>query len=161
MGSGTLPQKEKMNQTNPLLLAAEAAERAGNARSEQESMAAIMDIFRHKEAVEMVLMNRHINGIAGSHSDQERIPLRDDGDDFGRVEARIPKKLFFHLMKQRNFGWDGFTNDEGIRDLHKAFPQTRIKTISGRTTVAAGPLPTRGRRKVGVRFQPGTIEFAK
>ena len=74
----------------------------------------------------------------------ERMPLRDGGDDWATVEASIPAKHLFQLMQQKNFGYEGLMSDEGMRDLLKAYPQFRVKTVSGR--VQSGWTP--GRRVV-------------
>ena len=71
----------------------------------------------------------------------ERLPLRDGRDDYATVEASIPAKHLFQLMQQKNFGYEGLMSDEGMRDLLKAYPQFRVKTVSGR--VQSGWTPGR------------------
>lgn len=63
---------------------------------------------------------------------QEALPLNDGSDDYGRVIARIPKTAFFQLLKQDNFGYEGMMSDEGMKDIFKAFPQCKVKTVSPR-----------------------------
>ena len=120
--------------TQQFLAAAEAADLAANAQSPEEEMRAVMKVWEHKEAIQLALLNQRLQRVAATHRDQERLPLRDDGDDIGRVEARIPKRLFWHLQQQKNFGWDGFTDNGGMKDFLKAFPQCRVKTVSGKIT---------------------------
>lgn len=138
-----------------MLAAAEAADRAANAPSEAEQIRAVMEVFAHKESVQLALMNQHIRRVAESHRDQERLPLTVEGDAFGEVVARVPRNLFFHLAQQRNFGWDGFADSGGLKDFLKTYPQCRVKTISGKTTVGfTRPQPRR------VHFGRGTLQFA-
>ena len=143
-----------------MLKAAEAADRAADARTPQEEMRAVIEVFKYKEAMQIALMNQKVRRVAESHRAQERLPLIDEGHPYGRVEARIPKDLFFHLMRQRNFGWDGFCDNGGMKDFLKAFPQCRVKTISGKTAVGW----TRGgqsrQRKPCARFAPGVLNLA-
>ena len=129
-----------------LLAAAEAADKAANATSEAEEMRAVGEVLAHMGTIQMVLMNRKMQRLSTSPRNNERLPLRDEGDDIGRVEARIPKELYFHLRKQRNFGDEGFNSDEGMRDFLKAFPQCKVKTVSGKTTVGwrQGAAPNAG-----------------
>jgi hypothetical protein len=147
-----------------MLAAARAADMAANARNEQEEMAAVMAVMAEREAIQLAMMNLNLKRIAESHRDQERLPLRDGRDDYGRVEARIPKELFFHLMHQRNVGWEGLTSDEGMRDVLKAFPACRVKTVSGKTVVGYGARgagrEARGERR-GAVFGRGTLVLAK
>lgn len=136
-----------------LLAAAQAAEMAAAAETPQQEYAAVMEVLHHREALQIGLIGARMNQCSQSPRLQERLPLREDGDDIGRVEARIPKDLFFHLMQQKNFGWDGMTSDEGMRDLLKTHPICKVKTISGKTTVGY-------RRKVTATFGRGTLQLA-
>lgn len=137
-----------------LLEAANACDRAADAATVQEERRAVMDVIAHQEAIQIGLITAEMNRRSQTPHTTERLPLRESGDDIGQMEARIPKKLFFHLLQQKNFGYDGLTSDEGMRDLLKAWPSCRVKTISGKTTVGY-------RRKAGMNFGRGTIEFAK
>lgn len=141
-----------------MLAAAEAADRAADAPSPEEQARAVMDVFAHKEAVKLALMEAALRGISETRR-QECLPLRDEGDDFGQVEARIPKNLLFHLGQQRNLGWDGLYDDSGLKDVLKAYPHCRVKTVSGKTVVG-----WRGRDANApsrrVHFGPGTMRFA-
>jgi hypothetical protein len=136
-----------------LIAAADAADRAANATTPQAEYRAVMDVLAHREAMQIGLMTAQMQSLSNARS-EERLPLRDDGDDIGRVEARIPKALAFHLLQQKNFGWDGLTSDEGMRDLLKTHPACRVKTISGKTTVGY-------RRPVSAVFGRGTLTLAK
>lgn len=92
----------------------------------------VMHALHDKHVLDCAVMESKINRIS-SGVGQEAVPLRDDGDDFGTVEARgIPGKLFFQLCNQENFGREGFMSDEGMKDFLKAYPQFRVKTVSGR-----------------------------
>lgn len=141
-------------QSRDLLAAAAAADLAGNAASIQEERRAVMEVLRHREAIQIGLMQAKMNRISQTPRTQERLPVREDGDDIGVVEARIPRELFFHLLQQKNFGWEGLTSDEGMRDLKKTHPVCAVKTVSGKTTVG-------WRRPSGVNFGRGTLVLAK
>lgn len=144
-----------------LLAAARAADMAASATTEQEERRAVMEVLAHKEAIQIGLIQSRLARASQNPHLTERIPLRQDGDDIGRVEARIPKALFFHLMQQKNFGWDGLTSDEGMRDLLKAHPVCAVKTVSGKTTVGygdGGRGRTRSQRRVN--FGRGTLNLA-
>lgn len=150
-------------QASQLLAAADAADRAAAATTPQEEMRAVMGVLAHKEAIQMGLIGARMNRLSQAPRAIERLPLRDGGDDFGRVEARIPVDLFFHLMQQKNFGWDGMASDEGMRDLLKTHPACRVKTVSGKITVGyrgeSGNQES-GKRKAGVTFGRGTLNLA-
>lgn len=84
---------------------------------------------------ELLALTRHQARMArcAGRPDAEALPLRDEtGQDFGVVEARIPRALFGNLLARPNFGWDGLTSDEGLRDLLRDNPQCRVQTVSGR-----------------------------
>lgn len=142
-----------------LLEAAAACDRAADARTAQEERNAVFAVMAHQETIQIGLLQAQLGRLAQTAHAHERLPLREGGDDVGRVESRIPKGLFFHLMKQKNFGWEGLTSDEGQRDIAKAFPFTRVKTVSGKLTV---PVAWRGgrARKPAVNFGPGTLRIA-
>lgn len=150
-----------MIETEKLLAAARAADKAAEAQTPQEEMRAVMEVLAHRETIQIGLIGARMNRCSQNPHQEERLPVREDGDDIGRVEARIPKGLFFHLMQQRNFGWDGMTSDEGMRDLLKTHPVCAVKTVTGRTTVSVGANLTTGRRrKPGVNFGRGTLQLA-
>lgn len=144
-------------------------DRLADAVGTEAEIAELMKVLHYKEELQIATTNMAVNGAGRGRNlkvaatDTRCLPLRDDGDDFGRVEARIPKKLFFSLMKQRNFGYEGFTSDEGMRDFKKAYPQFAVETVSGKTVVGwEGEGKAKGRRlKAKVNFGPGTMEFAK
>ena len=154
----------KMNpeiESQRLLAAARAADMAAKAQTPQEERRAVMEVLAHKEAIQIGLIQARMAKASQNPHLTERIPLRQDGDDIGRVEARIPKALFFHLMQQKNFGWEGMTSDEGMRDLLKTHPVCRVKTVSGKTVVGYGSGKrglTRSQRRVN--FGRGTINLA-
>ena len=152
-----VPQQHRLK-TGDLLAAARAADMAAMAETPEQEMAAFMAIAAHQETIQIALMNQHINAIAAAHVAQERLPLREEGDDIGVVEARIPKDLAFHFMQQRNFGWEGFSDDGGMHDFLKAYPQCRVKTVSGKTVSGWTPRgQRRTARKEYARFAPGTL----
>lgn len=140
-----------------LLAAADACDRAAEAASPEQQARAVMEVLAHQETIKIGLMTARVQRIAGSHSDQVRRPLSAEGDDFGRVEARVPKDLLFHLSQQPNFGWDGLYSDEGMKDLLKAFPQCRVRTESGKLQVGYG---SKRAPRSRVQFGRGTITFA-
>lgn len=143
---GTIQAKE-------LLAAAAAAEAAADAQTPAEQAAAVARVLAHQEAIQIGLMNAHVRRISEQHQ-TEALPLREDGDDFGQIAARIPRDLFFHLAQQRNMGWDGLYTDEGLRDVLKAFPQCRVKTVSGKITSGYGSKLSPRQR---VKFGRGTL----
>lgn len=142
--------------------AAMAADRAAEAVGTERELSEMMTVLKYMEEIEIAMLNQRVNEISQSPTQvMERLPLREDGDDIGRIEARIPKNLAFRLMKQKNFGEDGFYSDEGLRDLLKAFPQYRVKTVSGKTTVGFGKgARGEGRGKSRVKFGRGVLNLA-
>lgn len=140
-----------------LLRAANAADAAAAAETPEQERAAVMAVMREKEAMRIGMMYAQLGRISESPHLQERLPVRDEGDDIGVVEASIPAELFFRLGLQKNFGWDGWHSDEGIRDVLKAHPFCKVKTVSGKTTVS---MASPSRRAPGVTFGRGTMQFA-
>lgn len=138
-----------------LLAAAEAADLAAEAGNSQQERRAVMELFKHREVIQMALINAQMAALSQTPHVHERLPLREDGDDVGRVESRIPKGLFFHLLQQKNFGWEGLTSDEGQRDLKKAWPMCAVKTVSGKTTVGW----TAGNRQSPISNRQGRVHF--
>lgn len=138
--------------------AAKAADRAAAAGTLHEEMTAVYDVLKYKEEIQIALTNQALQRCAGPPPGHERLPFRDEhGDDYGRVEARIPKSLFFGLKHQKNFGEEGLYSDDGMKDVLKAFPQCRVTTISGKVTSGYGSKqPARNR----VVFGRNTITFA-
>ena len=150
-------------ETRRLLQAADALERAAKATDPAEQRAADYEVLRHQEAIQVGLMQAEMAKFSDTPHALEALPLRAEGDDFGRVRRRMPACVFFHLMKQKNFGWDGMASDEGQRELDKAYPTTKVTTISGKTTVGWKPGMSReGAKgaKAGVRFGRGTLNLA-
>lgn len=118
-----------------LLRAAAAADAAAAAETPEQERAAVMAVMREKEAMQIGLMYARLAKASDNPHLQERLPVRESGDDIGVVEARIPADLLFRLGQQKNFGWDGVYSNEGMRDIIKAHPFTKVKTVSGKTTV--------------------------
>lgn len=146
---------------NKFLEAAAVVDRAANAVGTQEEIASTMQVLHYMEEIQIAMLNQALSRVADRASAQEeRLPLREDGDDIGRIEARIPKNLAFSLMKQKNFGFDGFTSDEGMRDFLKVYPQYGVKTVSGKTSVGYRGTRNaeRGNRKV--KFGRGVLNLA-
>lgn len=148
-------------QASQLLAAADACERAADAGSPEAQARAVMEVLAAKETIKIGLMNARLNRIATTHRGQERRPLSVDGDDFGQVQARVPKDLLFHLSQQPNFGWDALYSDEGMKDLLKAFPQCRVETRSGKIQVGYGSRTSTTPRKTAAVFGRGTLNFAQ
>ena len=90
----------------------------------------LVDIDNAKAAVARASLEKY-----AGRPDGEVLPLLEDGHAWGEVEARIPKDFFGQLLAKKSFGVEGLTSDEGIRDIVKAHPCCRVKTVSGRTTV--------------------------
>jgi hypothetical protein len=123
-----------------LLAAAEAAERVANAQTPEEQRIADMAMMRHTEALKIGLMYAQLNQVSETPHVTECLPVRDEGDDIGVIEARIPAELFYRLCQQKNFGQEGFYSAEGIRDIQKAHPFTKVKTVSGKLQFSGADL---------------------
>lgn len=131
-----------------LLQAADACEAAANAADREAEVRATMAIFRHQEAIQMGMIAAKMQRLSETPHAHERIPLRDDGDDIGIVKSRIPQELFFHLLHQKNFGYEGLVSDEGQRDIIKRWPVCKVKTVTGK--IQSGWTGTGNRRTVKV-----------
>lgn len=138
-----------------LLRAANAADQAAEAVTPEAERAAVMAVMREQEALQIGLMYAQLNRVSATPHLQERLPVCDDGDVIGVVEARIPEDLLFRLGQQKNFGWEGIFSDEGQRDIRKAHPFTEVKTVSGKTISGYG-----SKRTGRVQFGRGTMTFA-
>lgn len=151
-----------MLKPSQLLAAAAACERAARAQSPEEQRAADYEVLCHREAIQVGLIQAEMAKHSQAPHALEALPLAVGNDDFGRVRRRMPAALFFHLMQQKNFGWDGMTSDEGQRDLDKAYPTTTVKTISGKCTVPvrANIPKASGRSDRRVQFGRGTLQLA-
>jgi len=106
----------------------------------------LMRVLNDRQVLNVAQQEARLDRCA-AHPRNAALPLRDEGEDYGRVEARVPATMFFQLMQQKNFGYEGFTSDEGMRDLLRDFPQCRVKTVSGNV--------------VGVGFGAGTRRVVK
>lgn len=148
--------------TKRFLEAARAAEKAADACGTEAELAATFQALRYMEEIQVAMLNAELQRQAPtSERRPECLPIRDEGDDIGVVQARIPKHVFFGLMQQKNFGWEGLTSDEGMRDVLKAYPQFGVKTVSGKTVVGYRRAGETGkRRKGGVKFGRGTLVLA-
>jgi len=126
-----------------------------------------MAVMREKEAMQIGLMYARLAKVSDNPHQHERLPMRDDGDDIGVIEARIPADLLFRLGQQKNFGWDGIYSDEGMRDIVKAHPFTKVKTVSGKTTVPVtwqtegGGQRSEVRLRKKVNFGRGTLDLTR
>jgi hypothetical protein len=145
--------------------AAEAAEYAANATTVEQDMVAMTQLLRHQRTIELCQAKQQLDRFGGPPPDHERLPLMDeDGYEYGQVVARIPEALFYGLEFQKDFGRDAIHTPEGIRDICKAFPVCRTKTVSGKTTVAMRTsLKSKGSspKSRGVNFGRGTIKLAE
>lgn len=154
-----------MLKPSQLIAAANACERAAKATSPEEQRAADYEVLRHKEAIQIGLIQTEMSKHSQTPHALEALPLAVGKDDFGRVRRRMPAALFFHLMQQKNFGWEGMASEEGQRDLDKAYPTTTVKTISGKCVVGASGRSARGdarptSAKRAVVFGRGTLQLA-
>jgi hypothetical protein len=143
-----------------LLRAAQAAEQAGAAQSPEDERRAVMAVMREREAIQIGLMYARLRRMSDTPHAQQRRPLMEDGDVIGVVEARIPKELFFRLGRQENFGFDGFYSDEGMKDVLKAHPFCKVKTVSDKITVPVNGLGGRSERRSRCAFGRGTLNLA-
>lgn len=91
----------------------------------------VCEAFQQRELVQLAAAQARMQRCAG-RPDHQALPLMDEGDEFGRVEARIPKEVFFNLMQRPGFGWEGLVSDEGMKDVLKAFPVCKVETVSGK-----------------------------
>ena len=94
----------------------------------------LVEALQQRELVELARHEARMRRCANLPP-RQRFPVRDDQGEIGVVEASIPKTLFFNLMNRENFGWEGLTSDEGMRDILRDNPQCRIETVSGKTVV--------------------------
>lgn len=94
----------------------------------------LIETLQQRELVSLARHEARMRRCAG-RPDREVLPLRDAEGEFGEIEARIPKTLFYNLLTRDNFGWDGLLSDEGMRDILRDNPQCRVKTVSGKTVV--------------------------
>lgn len=129
---------------------------AADAGDEQQQRQAAMAVAAHQETIRLGLIAAQHRRISHTH-EHERMPLRIEGEDYGRVLARIPKEEFWHLVQQRNFGYEGFLDEGGLNDFLSTRPGCRVKTISGKTTVGYG---SKAARRGRVHFAPGTMQWA-
>jgi hypothetical protein len=138
--------------------AAQAMDRAAAAGSLQEEQAAVFDALRYKEEIQIALCNRALARCGGPLPLTTRLPIKDEnGEDCARVEARVPKLLYHGLRNQKNFGEDGFTDDSGMKDFLKSYPQCRVKTVTGKTTVG---YTGKSQNQPAAIFGRGTLELA-
>lgn len=88
----------------------------------------LVEVLQDRETAQLAAHEAKMRRLAGAPG-AERIPLMDEnGDDFGRVEARIPATLFFNQGIKRGFGcWE---DEEFLRDCLRDNPAFRIKTVS-------------------------------
>jgi hypothetical protein len=91
----------------------------------------VWQVYQELEAHRLAQLNQRINRVAAGAAGAA-LPLRDGGDEFGQMVARVPRDLYFHLLQQRNFGAEGFQSDEGVRDLLKAYPQCGVTTVTNK-----------------------------
>jgi len=80
------------------------------------------------------VQQQRLAGAPGS----DRIPLLDeDGEEFGRVEARIPAALFFN-MEQR-YGQEAWSEDSDLlKYALREHPQFRVNTVQPFGRVVTG-----------------------
>jgi hypothetical protein len=77
-----------------------------------------------------------------------------------RVAARIPEKLFYNLFYKKGFGMQERLDAQDLREVTAAFPQCRVESVSGRTTVGYSGRGGRwGKSRPGVKFDRD-IKFA-
>jgi hypothetical protein len=93
----------------------------------------VIEVFQQRELAEHAAHETRMRRCAG-RPDNRALPYRDEsGYEWGRVEARIPKTLFWNLATRKNFGWEGLHSEEGIKEILKDNPQCRVETVSLRT----------------------------
>lgn len=86
----------------------------------------VFEYCQQLEADRLRDLNARMNSVSHTFTNEVR---PDEG--IGRVGARIPKELYFHLLGQNNFGKAGLDSEDGIKDVLKAFPACRVKEVSG------------------------------
>jgi len=108
----------------------------------------VLDYVRNEEEANMHLANRHLQATANRRP-IERLPMLDeDGYDYGRVTDEIPEDIYFNLRKR--YGAEAMSSSEGRKEVLKAFPQFKVKTVSGKTV--SGWTPTSARGGCGINF---------
>lgn len=104
-----------------------------------EYLAEMCQVLTDHQLQHLAFYNERVARTGGPLPRHERLPLTDhDGYEFGRVVAQVPKTEFFTLLKQHNFGMEGFTSEEGLRDLLRDRPHCRVKTVSGKIMAGYG-----------------------
>jgi hypothetical protein len=107
----------------------------------------VLDFVRRQEQARLMVLQRKLEATR-NRPPRKALPLRDtSGYDYGRVTDDIPEDLYFNLRGRKDFGPDGLKSDEGRKDILKSFPQLRVETVSGKTTVGWTPRRTAKRRR--------------
>lgn len=96
----------------------------------------LVEVLQDRETAQLAQHEAKMRRLAGAPG-SDRIPLVDeDGEEFGRVEARIPATLFWNQVVKR--GMECWEDEEFMRDCLKAYPQFRINTVSPRNRLVTG-----------------------
>lgn len=124
---------------------------AADAADIQAERRAAFAIAQHQETIRIGLINARHQHLSQNPHPTERLPFRVEGDDYGYIAARIPKEEFWHFVQQRNFGYEGFLDQGGLKDFLKTRPACKVKTVSGKTTVGWMPKEGTVGKKMGAR----------
>jgi hypothetical protein len=96
----------------------------------------LIDTLRQRELAELAAHEARMRRLAGAPA-SNRIPLMDEaGDEFGRVEARIPTTLFFNVGQR--YGFEAWEDDSFLKETLRDYPQFRINTVSPRGKLVTG-----------------------
>jgi len=107
----------------------------------------LVEVLQDRETAQLAQHEAKMRRLAGAPG-SERIPLLDeDGEEFGRMEARIPAVLFWNQVVKR--GMECWEDEEFMRDCLRDNPQFRIKTVNPRGRLVTG---YRGPRQVVKRY---------
>lgn len=101
----------------------------------------VMQVLADEEVFELAKHEAAVAQCNGNPRKEAR-PLEDEGHEWARVEARIPARHFFNFLQNPNFGYEGLTSPDGMKDILKAYPQFGVKTVSGKVQgigFGAGP----------------------
>ncbi len=144
-----------------LLTAAKNCEKYAKAETIQEERMAMADIVASEHIINAALMAKRMKqfgGLTMTGRQEERRPIQVEGQDWAYVESRMPADIWWHLYKQKNYGWEGLKSNEGQKELRKAYPVFFPKQVSGKMQVGWTGNVSASKR-VKVRFAPGTIKL--
>jgi hypothetical protein len=108
----------------------------------------VVKAFTEPELAELAAHEARMRRLGGAPG-SERIPLRDEhGEEFGRIEARIPAALFYNIGLREGYGFQAWEDEGFLKDVLRDHPQLRVKTVQPNGRVVTG---YRGPRRAVVK----------